>query len=145
MLLFSGCHLVCQCFLLFIVHVCLQVCVLTQSCLTLCDSVDYNSPGASVHGILQERILERVPFPSPGDLPTQGSNLASSLPLSYQGSPATLYIVGRILTRSLKEFLTLLNQVLLRKDFAGGSKVMPFTVPNLHHIYHMSVIMLMLS
>ena len=35
------------------------VCVLaTQSCLTLCDSMDYSPPGPSVHGILQARILE---------------------------------------------------------------------------------------
>ena len=29
----------------------------------------YSLPGSSVHGILQERILEGLPFPSPGDLP----------------------------------------------------------------------------
>ena len=32
------------------------VCV-SQSCLTLCDPMDYSPPGSSVHGILQERIL----------------------------------------------------------------------------------------
>ena len=32
----------------------------TQSCPTLCDPVDYNPPGSSVHGILQARILEWV-------------------------------------------------------------------------------------
>ena len=31
-----------------------------QSCLTLCDPVDYNLPGSSVPGILQARILEWV-------------------------------------------------------------------------------------
>ena len=31
---------------------------LTQSCPTLCDPVDYISPGTSVHGIFQARILE---------------------------------------------------------------------------------------
>ena len=31
---------------------------LTQSCLTLCDPVDYSLPGSSVRGILQARILE---------------------------------------------------------------------------------------
>ena len=36
----------------------------TQSGLTLCNPTDY-----IVHGILQARILEWVPFPSPGDLP----------------------------------------------------------------------------
>ena len=29
-----------------------------QSCLTLCDPMDYSLPGSSVHGILQARILE---------------------------------------------------------------------------------------
>ena len=31
-------------------------------------------PGSSVHGTFQPRILERLPFPSPGIFPTQGSN-----------------------------------------------------------------------
>ena len=34
-----------------------------QSCLTLCDPVDCSSPGSSVHGILQARILEQVTKP----------------------------------------------------------------------------------
>ena len=38
-----------------------------QSCPTLCDPMDYRA-----HGILQARILEWVPFPSPGDLPNPG-------------------------------------------------------------------------
>ena len=29
-------------------------------------------PGSSVHGILQARILDGLPFPSPGDLPNWG-------------------------------------------------------------------------
>ena len=47
---------------------------LLQSCLTLCDSIDYSPAGSSVHGILQARILE-LPCSPPRDLPTQGSNL----------------------------------------------------------------------
>ena len=31
-----------------------------QSCLTLCNSMDYGLPGSSVYGIFQARILERV-------------------------------------------------------------------------------------
>ena len=31
-----------------------------QSCLTLCDPVDYSPPDSSIHGILQARILEWV-------------------------------------------------------------------------------------
>ena len=37
---------------------------LAQSCLTLCNPMDY-----TVHGIPQARILEWVAVPSPGDLP----------------------------------------------------------------------------
>ena len=35
-------------------------CVRAQSCPTLCDLMDHNPPGSSVHGILQARILEGV-------------------------------------------------------------------------------------
>ena len=35
-----------------------------QSYLTLCDPVDYNLPGSSVHGICQARTLEWVAMPS---------------------------------------------------------------------------------
>ena len=37
--------------------------LVTQSCLTLCDAMDCRSPGSSVHGILQARILEWVAIP----------------------------------------------------------------------------------
>ena len=36
---------------------------LLQACLTLCDPMDCASPGSSVHGILQARILEWVAMP----------------------------------------------------------------------------------
>ena len=42
----------------------------SQSCLTLCDPMDYCLPGFSVHGILRARTLEWVP--SPRDLPNPG-------------------------------------------------------------------------
>ena len=35
-------------------------CLVSKSCPTLCDPMDYSPPGSSVHGILQVRILERV-------------------------------------------------------------------------------------
>ena len=34
--------------------------LVAQSCLTLCDPMDYSPPGSSVHGILQARVLEWV-------------------------------------------------------------------------------------
>ena len=36
---------------------------LLLSCLTLCDPMDHSLPGSSVHGLLQERILEWVAIP----------------------------------------------------------------------------------
>ena len=36
------------------------LCMCAQSCLTLCDPIDYSPPGSTVHGISQARILERV-------------------------------------------------------------------------------------
>ena len=50
-------------------------------------------PGSSVHGNFQARILEWLPFPSPGDRPDpriEPESLAlqaDSLPLHHQGSP----------------------------------------------------------
>ena len=35
-----------------------------QSCTTLCDSMNHNLPGSSVHEILQARMLEWVVMPS---------------------------------------------------------------------------------
>ena len=37
--------------------------LVTQSCLPLCDPMDYSLPSSSVHGILQARILEWVAIP----------------------------------------------------------------------------------
>ena len=37
--------------------------LVTQSCPILCDPIDYSLPGSSVHGIIQERILEWVAMP----------------------------------------------------------------------------------
>ena len=79
------------------------MCVWTslQSCPTLCDPMDYSSPGSSVHGILQAKILEWVACPPPGDLPNPGTKPAPLmspllaggffffffLPLEHVGSP----------------------------------------------------------
>ena len=69
---------------------------LLQSCLTLCDPVDWSQPGFSVRGILQARTLERVEVPLAGDLPNPGTEpvspalQADSLLLSQQGSPSVV-------------------------------------------------------
>ena len=50
----------------------------TQSCLTLCDPVACSPSGSSVHGVLQARVLEWVPKPSSRDLPSPGTEPAST-------------------------------------------------------------------
>ena len=56
------------------VHACVPAKSL-QSCLNLCDPMDYSPPGSSVHGILEARKLEWVAmqpstgFPNPGIKP----------------------------------------------------------------------------
>ena len=54
----SGQQLVCVLSILFYKYFC--CCSVTESCLPLCDPMDCNSPGFSIHGILQARILEWV-------------------------------------------------------------------------------------
>ena len=56
-----------------------EMCLVAQSCLTLCDPVDYSLPGSSVHGIVQVRILEWFAFPSPGDLLNPGIEPVNNL------------------------------------------------------------------
>ena len=70
----------------------LGTCVCAQSCLTLCDLMDYSQPDSSVHGILPgKNIKSGWPFPPPGDRPNPGIEPLSpplqvdSLPLSHQG------------------------------------------------------------
>ena len=46
--------------------------LVAQLCLTLCDPMDRSSPGSSVCGVFQARILEWVAISSPGNLPNPG-------------------------------------------------------------------------
>ena len=80
---------------------CAMLCLVAQSCLTLCDPMDCSLPGFSVHESFQARMLEWIAiFFLRGIFPTQGSN--SSLLcllhrrwilylLSHQGSPFKVY------------------------------------------------------
>ena len=43
-----------------------------QSCLTLCDPVDYSPPGSSVPGFFRQEYWSGLPCPPPGDLPDPG-------------------------------------------------------------------------
>ena len=54
-----------------------------------CDPKDYSLPGFSVHGISQARILEWLPFPSPGDRPTPGVKPESLMSPALAGGFST--------------------------------------------------------
>ena len=45
-------------------HVCAMRAKLLQPCSTLCNPMDCNPSGSSVHGILQARTLEWIAMPS---------------------------------------------------------------------------------
>ena len=76
------------------------LCLVTQLCSALCNSMDCSPPGPSVHGIFQARILEQVTISfSTGIILTQGSNPSLQCllhcrwvlyQLSHEGSPHML-------------------------------------------------------
>ena len=76
---------------------CAVLCLVAQSCLTLCDPEDCSLPGSFVHGILQARILEWIAMPSSRGS-SQPRDQTQTLPhcrqilycLSHQGSPRLL-------------------------------------------------------
>ena len=57
------------------VFFCAVLCLITQLCQTLCDPMDYNLPGSSVHkdsGFSRQEYLSGLPCPPPVDLPNTG-------------------------------------------------------------------------
>ena len=68
----------------------------SQSCLTLCDSVDCSPPGSSVMEFPSQEYWSEFPVPSPGNLPNPrmepGSHglQADSLPSEPPGEPFVL-------------------------------------------------------
>ena len=70
-------------------------------------SIDCSPPGSSVHGILQARILDGLPFPFPGDLPDPGIEPGSPslLSVSLLSEPPIKGIV--VIISGLMEFFAL--------------------------------------
>ena len=69
--------------------------LVAQSCLTLCNIMDYSLPGSSVHGISLARILEWVVTPSLGDLSDPGIEHGSP---ALQADSLLSYPQGNIIT-----------------------------------------------
>ena len=83
------------------------VCMLCQSCPTVCDPMDCCLPSSSLcpRGFSRQKFWSGLPFPPPGNLPHSGTELASlsllhwqagSLPLAPPGKPLTIVTMADI-------------------------------------------------
>ena len=69
------------------------LCLVAQSCLTLCDPMNCSLPGSSVHGEFSRQYWSGLPYPPPGDLSNPGIEPRSptmqvdSLPFEPPGKP----------------------------------------------------------
>ena len=86
--------------------------------LTFCDPMDHSPPGSSVHGIFQARILGWVSFPSPGDLPNQGSN-PNLLSLALQVDSLPAKPLGKPLANGIEVYKNLIQVMTLGTSLAG--------------------------
>ena len=76
---------------------CAALCLVTQSCPTLCNPMDCVAHQAPLSmGFFRQEYWSGLPYPPPGDLPDPGIEpacfvapalQADSFPLSHQGSP----------------------------------------------------------
>ena len=72
---------------------CAMLCLVNQSCPTLCDPMDCSPPGSSVLGDSPGKNTGVLPCPPPGDLPNPGIEpksptlQADSLPFESPGKP----------------------------------------------------------
>ena len=137
--------------------------LVAQCCLTLCNPMDPSPPGSSVHGILQARILEWVPRPSPGDLPNPGikprsptlqaDSLLSEPPGKSKntGVGSLSLLQGIFLTRESNQGLLHCRQILYQLSYQGSPELpydpaiplqemkMCVHIKNLHTKVHSSI------
>ena len=89
----------------------IQMIPFAQSCLTVCNPMDYSLPGSSVHGIFQARVLEWVAIsfsrrdlaisfsirdlPNSGIEPRSPALQANSLPFELRGKPNRCYVLNK--------------------------------------------------
>ena len=97
--------------------------LVTQLCLTLCDPMDCNPPGSSVHGILQARILERVAisFSRGSSWPRDRTQIFFRL-LHLQAGSLPLGLPGKATGGPTLNHLISLNSEGLRSNSLGITK-----------------------
>ena len=123
------------------------MCLVIQSCLTLCNSMNCSLPSSSVHGdstgknigVGSHALLQ-------GIFPTQGSNLHCRwilYHLSHQGSPRILEWVaypfsrGVFLTQESYQGLPHCRQILYRLSYQGSSQknIHPGKCPESRYVF----------
>ena len=112
--------------------ICAVLCLVVQSCLTLCNPMDCSPPGSSVHGIRQAKILEWLAMPSsrglpkPGIKPRSPTLQADSLPCEPPGKPMNTRVgslsllQGIFLTQELNCGLLLCRRILYQLSYQGS-------------------------
>ena len=76
-----------------------RACLVAQSCLTLCDPMDYSPPRSSVCGFSRKEYWSGLPFPILGDLPDPGIKLMSFASPALVGGFFTTVPPGKMLLR----------------------------------------------
>ena len=71
--------------------------ICAQSCPTLYDPLNCSSPGSSVHGIFQPRILEWAAIPPPEDLPDPGIERATPVSPALQADSLPAEPLGMVI------------------------------------------------
>ena len=108
---------------IILVHV---LCLVVQSCLTLCDPMDYSPPGSSVHGDSPDKntrvgslfLLQEI-FPTQESNP--GISCIAALQLSCQGCWKTQIILP-FFGKSFEESLTIFVMDYIFKDTISSEK-----------------------
>ena len=73
-----------------------------QSCPTLSDSMDHSPPGSFARGILQARVLDGVPLPSPSEQYAKSLQSCLTLCDPIDGSPQGSPVPGILQARTLE-------------------------------------------
>ena len=129
-----------------ILHV---LCLVAQSCPTLCNSTDCGLPGSSVHGSSRQEYYSGLPCPSPGDLPNPGMEprypalQADSLPAEPPEKPSILHkayfqeLLCGLGVRATCSYRRLASENCIFKDFL----VLTFGKPPAHGSSPLSVLL----
>ena len=93
---------------------CVGVCSVAQSCLTLCDTRDYSPSGSSVHEISQQEYWSGLPLPTPQDLPNPRIEPTTPMAPALAGVFFTTAPLGKSSIGTLLNTLHALSSLIIR-------------------------------